>query len=61
MDYMVRETKDGRNHFDFDYFHDATQEKSACVTTNTHKAVPYNVLVEPVRIGTIANDAKNQT
>lgn len=61
MDYMVRETKDGRNHFDFDYFHDATQEKSACVTANTHKGVPYNVLVEPVRIGTIENDAKNQT
>lgn len=58
---MVRETKDGRNHFDFDYFHDATQEKSACVTANTHKGVPYNVLVEPVRIGTIENDAKNQT
>lgn len=61
MDYMVRETKDGRNHFDFDYFHDATQEKSACVTANTHKGVLYNVLVEPVRIGTIENDAKNQT
>ena len=61
MDYMVRETKDGRNHFDFDYLHDATQEKSACVTANTHKGVPYNVLVEPVRIGTIENDAKNQT
>lgn len=61
MDYMVRETKDGRNHFDFDYFHDATQEKGACVTANTHKGVPYNVLVEPVRIGTIENDAKNQT
>lgn len=61
MDYMVRETKGGRNHFDFDYFHDATQEKSACVTANTHKGVPYNVLVEPVRIGTIENDAKNQT
>lgn len=61
MDYMVRETKDGRNHFNFDYFHDATQEKSACVTANTHKGVPYNVLVEPVRIGTIENDAKNQT
>ena len=60
MDYMVRETKDGRNHFDFDYFHDATQEKSACVAANTHKGVPYNVLVEPVRIGTIENDAKNQ-
>lgn len=61
MDYMVRETKDGRNHFDFDYSNDATQEKSACVTANTHKGVPYNVLVEPVRIGTIENDAKNQT
>lgn len=61
MDYMVRETKGGRNHFDFDYFHDATQGKSACVTANTHKGVPYNVLVEPVRIGTIENDAKNQT
>lgn len=61
MDYMVRETKGGRNHFDFDYFHNATQEKSACVTANTHKGVPYNVLVEPVRIGTIENDAKNQT
>lgn len=61
MDYMVRETKDGRNHFDFGYFHDATKEKSACVTANTHKGVQYNVLVEPVRIGTIENDAKNQT
>lgn len=61
MDYMVRETKNGRNHFDFNYFHDATQEKSACVTANAHKGVPYNVLVEPVRIGTIENNAKNQT
>lgn len=55
MDYMVRETKGGRNHFDFDYFHDATQEKSACVTANTHKGVPYNVLVEPVRVGALPN------
>ena len=31
------------------------------VSRNTHKGVPYNVLVEPVRIGTIENDAKNQT
>ena len=31
------------------------------MTANTHKGVPYNVLVEPVRIGTIENDAKNQT
>lgn len=48
MEYMVRETKDGRNHFDFDYFHDATKDKSACVTANTHKGVPYNVLAEPI-------------
>ena len=60
MEYMVRETKDGRNHFGFDYFHDGTKDKSACVTANTHKGVPYNVLAEPVRIGTIENDAKNQ-
>lgn len=55
MEYMVRETKDGRNHFDFDYFHDATKDKSACVTANTHKGVPYNVLVEPI----IVNGTKN--
>lgn len=99
MEYMVRETSGGRNHFDFDYHHDATKEKASCVTANTHRGVPYNVLVEPVntaadgkaqclratyykdgirnmvgntvdrktcvaepvRIGTIENDAKNQT
>lgn len=56
MDYMVRETKGGRNHFDFDYFHDATQEKSACVTANTHKGVPYNVMIAvPVRVGAMPN------
>lgn len=55
MEYMVRETKDGRNHFDFDYFHDATKDKSAYVTANTHKGVPYNVLVEPI----IVNGTKN--
>lgn len=55
MEYMVRETKDGRNHFDFDYFHDATKDKSACVTANTNKGVPYNVLVEPI----IVNGTKN--
>ena len=55
MEYMVRETKDGRNHFGFDYFHDATKDKSACVTANTHKGVPYNVLVEPI----IVNGTKN--
>ena len=103
MAYMLRETKGGRNHFDFEYFHDANKEKSQCVTANTHKGVPYNVLcdqilvepvnttvdgkaqclratyykdgirnliandvdrktcvAEPVRIGTIENDAKRK-
>ena len=55
MEYMVRKTKDGRNHFDFDYFHDATKDKSACVTANTHKGVPYNVLAEPI----IVNGTEN--
>lgn len=48
MEYMLRETKDGRNHFDFDYHHDASRDKSSCVTANTYRGVPYNVLVEPV-------------
>lgn len=50
MEYMVREIKDGKNHFDFDYYHDATKDKSSCVTANTHRGVPYNVLTEPVNI-----------
>lgn len=57
--YMVRETKDGRNHFGFKYFHNAGQDKSACVTANTYRGVPYNVLIQPVRIGTIESVAKN--
>lgn len=60
MEYMVRETTGGRNHFDLHYYHDATRDKSSCLTANTHKGVPYNVLAEPIRIGTIENDAKNQ-
>ena len=48
MEYMVRETSGGRNHFDFDYHHDATTDKSQCVTANTHRGVLYNVLVQPV-------------
>lgn len=47
MEYMVRETSGGRNHFDFDYHHDSTKDKGSCVTANTHRGVPYNVLAEP--------------
>lgn len=60
MAYMLRETRDGRNHFDFDHFHDAGRAKSSCVTANTYRGVPYNVLAEPVRIGTIEHTAKNR-
>lgn len=35
--------------------------KSKCVTANFCKGVPYNVLAEPVRIGTIENNAKDQS
>jgi len=47
MDYMIRETTNTRNHFDFGFWHNATRDKSSCVTANTHKGVPYNVLVRP--------------
>ena len=59
MEYMVRQTKDGRNHFDFAYFQNGTKDKGSCLTANVHKGVPYNVLAEPIRIGTIESSAKN--
>ena len=59
MDYMVRETSGGRNHFDFEHFHDGTRDKSACLTANLNRGVPYNVVCDPVRVGTIESAAKN--
>lgn len=59
MDYMVRETSGGRNHFDFEYFHDGNRDKSACLTANLSRGVPYNVICDPVRVGTIESSAKN--
>lgn len=59
MLYMVRQTRDGRNHFDFGHCSNADNIKSSCVLANWHKGVPYNVLVQ--RIGTITSVAKNQT
>lgn len=60
MEYMLRNVKDGRNHFDFEYFQDGTRDKARCITANIHKGVPYNVLAEPVRIGTIESKAQNK-
>lgn len=59
MDYMVRETSGGRNHFDFGYFQDGNRDKSACLTANLSRGVPYNIVCDPVRIGTIESAAKN--
>ena len=50
MEYMVREIKGGRNHFDFGYIQDGTKDKGACLTANVSKGVPYNVCCVPVRI-----------
>ena len=36
-------------------------DKALCITANVHRGVPYNICAEHVRIGTIENDAKNQT
>lgn len=58
IDYMIRSTG-RRNHFDFDYHKDATKDKASCLTANTHKGVPYNVLIEPIRIGTINSGSKH--
>lgn len=60
MEYMLRNVKDGRNHFDFGYFQDGTRDKARCITANIHKGVPYNVLSQPVRIGTIESKAQNK-
>ena len=42
--YMDRAVKGGRNHWDFAHHSDTANDKSACVTANMHKGVPYNVL-----------------
>ena len=44
--YMNRKVADGRTHFDFKHHSDIRNDKSACVTSNFYKGVPYNVLVE---------------
>lgn len=43
--YMDRATKDGRTHWDFQHYHDASNQFSHCIVANTFKGVPYNVLV----------------
>ena len=57
---MSRQIQDGRTHWDFGYHDHADNPKSHCVLANMRKGVPFNVLIQPVRIGTIQNAAKNQ-
>lgn len=48
MQYMVRETRSGRNHFDYGYIHSDIKDKSQCVLANLYKGVPYNVLSQKI-------------
>ena len=46
LEYMLRKTHDGRNHFDFDHHSLSLDDKSRCVVSNFCKGVPYNVLAD---------------
>jgi len=43
IEYMNRETADGRNHWDFGHYSDINDEKSSAIVANFFKGVPYNV------------------
>ena len=58
MDYMVGEH--GKYSDRWTYLQKPGEaDKALCITANVHRDVPYNICAEPVRIGTIENDAKN--
>lgn len=58
MDYMVCEH--GKYSDRWTYLQRPGEaDKALCITANVHRGVPYNICAEPVRIGTIENDAKN--
>jgi len=46
LQYMDRQVKDGRTHWDFKHHSDIKNNKSQCVTANFYKGIPYNVLVD---------------
>jgi DNA (cytosine-5)-methyltransferase 3A len=45
-DYMERQVKGGRNHWDFGLHSDTSNKNSACVVSNFKKGVPYNVVID---------------
>lgn len=58
MDYMVG--SHGKYSDRWTYLQKPVEmDKALCITANVHRGVPYNICAEPVRIGTIENDAKN--
>lgn len=58
MDYMVGEH--GKYSDRWTYLQKPGEaDKALCITANVHRGVPYNICAEPVRIGTVENDAKN--
>ena len=59
MDYMVGEH--GKYSDRWTYLQKPGEaDKALCITANVHRGVPYNICAEPVRIGTVENDAKKQ-
>lgn len=57
--YMVRDSK-GKYSDRWSYLQRPNEtDKALCLTANISRGVPYNVLAEPVRIGTIESDARN--
>ena len=58
MDYMVGEHGKYSDHWTY-LQKPGEADKALCITANVHRGVPYNICAEPVRIGTIENDAKN--
>lgn len=46
LNYMNRTVTGGRSHWDFAHHSDTNKSKSACITANFKKGVPYNVLID---------------
>lgn len=46
LEYMNRNTIDGRTHWDFNHHSDTSEQKSSAIVSNYYKGVPYNVLID---------------
>jgi len=55
INYMNRTVNGGRNHWDFAHHSDTNKAKSACITANFKKGVPYNVLIDRRNVVTQMN------